>query len=280
MRVLSTTGAHVLANPGEFARRVLSGFKPQPGPAAGRRGGLLRAAVGGAAADPGGDRAVAPGRPGRTARHAGPLPRLAAAGPVASRSWRSLPHFVEHRDVVGWLLLGTMLFFSSLAFTVLEKAMSVIFLHRVDGAPAALPDLGAAAVLLHRAASASGLLVVTLVSGSLAGAGPGQRCSCFGREWSLSGVSGVLLYLLGLVGEIFLLTSLYMVMPVGRLTLAPCAAGRRHGGAAVGDDAPRAGLVLQHAVAGERGVRLAHHRHRGAAEPGDRRRRCCCWARR
>ena len=42
-----------------------------------------------------------------------------------------LANFLKHREVMGWLLLGTMLFFSSLAFTVLENAMSVIFLHRV-----------------------------------------------------------------------------------------------------------------------------------------------------
>src|SRR5438874_7176462 len=42
-----------------------------------------------------------------------------------------LAHFLEHRDVIGWVLLATMLFFSSLAFTVLENAMSVIFIHRV-----------------------------------------------------------------------------------------------------------------------------------------------------
>ena len=29
--------------------------------------------------------------------------------------------FLEHRNVVGWILLATMLFFSSLAFTVLEN---------------------------------------------------------------------------------------------------------------------------------------------------------------
>src|SRR5207237_9671908 len=40
-----------------------------------------------------------------------------------------------------------------------------------------------------------------------------------GREWSLGGVSGVLLYLLGVAGEIFVLTSVYLVMPVGRLSL-------------------------------------------------------------
>jgi membrane protein len=38
-----------------------------------------------------------------------------------------LASFLAHRDVVGWVLLATMLFFSSLAFTVLENAMSVIF---------------------------------------------------------------------------------------------------------------------------------------------------------
>ena len=42
-----------------------------------------------------------------------------------------LGNFLTHRDTVGWLLLATMLFFSSLAFTVLENAMSVIFVHRV-----------------------------------------------------------------------------------------------------------------------------------------------------
>ena len=39
--------------------------------------------------------------------------------------------FLDHRHVVGPVLLLTLLFFSALAFTVLEKAMSVIFYHRV-----------------------------------------------------------------------------------------------------------------------------------------------------
>ena len=42
-----------------------------------------------------------------------------------------LASFLDHRGVIGWVLLATMVFFSSLAFTVLENAMSVIFLHRV-----------------------------------------------------------------------------------------------------------------------------------------------------
>src|SRR5215213_8184444 len=43
---------------------------------------------------------------------------------------RELSSFLENRDVLGWVLLLTMIFFSSLAFSMLEKAMSVIFLHR------------------------------------------------------------------------------------------------------------------------------------------------------
>jgi uncharacterized BrkB/YihY/UPF0761 family membrane protein len=42
-----------------------------------------------------------------------------------------LARFLLHREVLGWVLLLTMVFFSSLAFTVLENAMSVIFVHRV-----------------------------------------------------------------------------------------------------------------------------------------------------
>jgi uncharacterized BrkB/YihY/UPF0761 family membrane protein len=42
-----------------------------------------------------------------------------------------LSRFLLHREVLGWVLLVTMIFFSSLAFTVLENAMSVIFVHRV-----------------------------------------------------------------------------------------------------------------------------------------------------
>ena len=44
---------------------------------------------------------------------------------------QELVAFIDHREVVGWVLLATMLFFSSLAFSVLENAMSIIFHHRV-----------------------------------------------------------------------------------------------------------------------------------------------------
>jgi YihY family inner membrane protein len=115
-----------------------------------------------------------------------------------------LKNFLDHRDVIGWVLFATMLFFSSLAFTVLENAMSVIFIHRV--------------AVRRRRFVISALLLVTLVSGSLQAMGE-ESVQFLGRRWSLGGVSGVLLYLLGVAGEVFVLTSVYLVMPVGRLSL-------------------------------------------------------------
>jgi YihY family inner membrane protein len=126
-----------------------------------------------------------------------------------------LSNFLDHRDVIGWVLFATMLFFSSLAFTVLENAMSVIFLHRVAVRRRRF-IVSALLPYIYILCLGFGLLIVTLVAGSLQAIGE-ESVNLFGRDWSLSGVSGLLLYLLGLAGEIFVLTSVYMVMPVGRL---------------------------------------------------------------
>jgi membrane protein len=129
-----------------------------------------------------------------------------------------LANFLAHREVLGWVLLVTIVFFSSLAFTVLENAMSVIFIHRVAIrrrhflVSALLPYCYILFLGL-------GLLLMTLVAGSLQAIGQ-ESIFFLGRDWSLHGVSGALLYLLGLGGEIFVLTSVYLVMPVGRLRIS------------------------------------------------------------
>jgi len=127
-----------------------------------------------------------------------------------------LANFLAQRGQgIGLLLLATMIFFSSLAFTVLENAMSVVFLHRV----VARKRRFIFSVLIPYAYILSlgiGLLLVTLVAGSLQAVGK-ESVELLGHEWSLNGVSGALLYLLGFVGEVFVLTSVYLVMPAGRL---------------------------------------------------------------
>ncbi|MEO5735372.1 MAG: YihY/virulence factor BrkB family protein [Rubrivivax sp.] len=128
-----------------------------------------------------------------------------------------LARFMDNRDVLGPVLLVTMLFFSSLAFTVLENAMSVVFLHRVAIRRRHFM-ISAVMPYVYILSLGIGLLVVTLVAGSLQVLGQ-RSIELFGHEWSLVGLSGVLLYLLGVAGEIFVLTSVYLVMPVGRLSL-------------------------------------------------------------
>src|SRR6188472_3014873 len=128
---------------------------------------------------------------------------------------RELANFLDKRQGVGWLLLGTMIFFSSLAFTVVENAMSVIFLHRVVERKRRF-IFSVLIPYVYILSLGIGLLLMTLVAGSLQAVGK-ESVELFGRPWSLSGFSGLLLYLLGFAGEVFVLTSVYLVMPAGRL---------------------------------------------------------------
>lgn len=128
-----------------------------------------------------------------------------------------LAAFLAHREVLGWVLLLTILFFSSLAFTVLENAFSVIFLHRV--AVRRRPLIVSAIIpYCYILCLGIGMLIVTLVSGGLRAMGE-ESIDFLGFAWSLGGVSGALLYLIGFGGEILLITSIYMVMPVGHVSL-------------------------------------------------------------
>jgi membrane protein len=127
-----------------------------------------------------------------------------------------LRSFIAHREVIGWTLAVTLLFFSSLAFSVLENAMSVIFYHRVlkNRRPFVISVLIPYLYILFLGV---GLLVVTLVAGALQSLAL-TRLDVLGHDWSLSGVSGTLLYLIGIFGEVLVLASIYFVMPVGRLS--------------------------------------------------------------
>lgn len=123
---------------------------------------------------------------------------------------------LAHREVVGGFLLVSMLLFSAMAFTVLENAMSVIFFHRVAIrrrrflVSAVLPYLF---ILLLGV----GLLVATVVSGKLAVLAT-REVAVFGVPHSLESLSTYLLYLMGVTGEVLMVTAIYLVMPVGRIS--------------------------------------------------------------
>jgi membrane protein len=59
-----------------------------------------------------------------------------------------------------------------------------------------------------------GILLITVVSGALHAL---QTVRVFGYAWAPAGLSGAVLYLLGLIGLALLLTAVYMVLPVGQV---------------------------------------------------------------
>lgn len=127
-----------------------------------------------------------------------------------------LKAFLDHREVIGWVLFITMLFFSSLGFKVLESAVSVIFLHRVEKRRrhflvSLLLPFGYIFFI------GMALFVGTFVIVDLIAIG-GENLVILGHSWSLSGFSRWLIYIAGVLGEILLISTIYYFMPVGRLT--------------------------------------------------------------
>ena len=131
----------------------------------------------------------------------------------ASALVRELAAFLEHRAVLSWVLFATMLFFSSLAFRVLESAISVIFLHRI--AVHKRHFLTSLAFPLGYIAFITlALFVGTVVLANLVAFGQ-ENMVVFGTSWSLSGLSKATLYVIAVAVEILMISSIYYFMPVG-----------------------------------------------------------------
>jgi len=124
--------------------------------------------------------------------------------------------FLEHREVIGIIGALVMLFFSSLAFTMLENAMSVIFLHRARVQRRHFL-ISAIIPYMYILLLGLGLLVVSFVAGAL-DTYENRLSTILGWSITLSKAPGTSLYLFGVIGEVFMLTSIYLVMPVGRIT--------------------------------------------------------------
>ena len=124
--------------------------------------------------------------------------------------------FIEHDRSVGIFVFLAMLFFSSIAFSVLESALSVIFSHRFRN-PRRHFLLSAVIPYVYIFLIGVGVLLVSFIAGAME-THSGRQLVIFGRGLSLEGSSFVALYLLGIFGEVLLLTSFYLVMPLVRIT--------------------------------------------------------------
>jgi YihY family inner membrane protein len=126
--------------------------------------------------------------------------------------------FLEHRQAVGIIGFLGMLFFSSMAFSVLQSAMSVIFtnpvsIHRRNFVVSAvIPYVYVLSIGL-------GIVLVSSITGALEILGKRQLI-LFGWSVSLEVTSRIALYILGVISEVVLLASIYLLMPAVRTTFS------------------------------------------------------------
>lgn len=122
--------------------------------------------------------------------------------------------FIGHGVSIGVVLLGTLVFFSSLTFSILQKAMAQIFAHRhiTEKRHALVAALLPYSLLLLAGVALFGITVLSVTIQTLSQ----ESITLFGAEWSLRRLSGPVFYGMGLAGEILILTLFYVVLPGGR----------------------------------------------------------------
>jgi hypothetical protein len=175
--------------------------------------------------------------------------------------------FLAHKEVVGGILFVTMQFFSALAFTILENAMSVIFYHRVKIKRRHFL-VSAVMPYLFMLFLGVGLLIVTVLSGVLQFVGT-RSITILGQPRSLDQISVFLLY--SVRGQWRNVASHRNLFCHAGRAIVPASRADWRGDShhTLRSDAPRTGMVLYNDVANPTGLRLAHHRHRGAIERGN-----------
>lgn len=120
--------------------------------------------------------------------------------------------FLTSRDLIGGVGFLVLLFFSSLAFRMLEDAIAVIF-HVRDDPRRRSPWFSALVPFAYVLVLGTGLLLVTALVALVDGLGD-RRIDLLGLTITTSGASTALAYGLGFVGLGLLFTSIYKVLPV------------------------------------------------------------------
>jgi membrane protein len=124
--------------------------------------------------------------------------------------------FLEHRQAVGIIGFLAMLFFSSMAFGVLQSALSAIFSRSVRISPRNFL-ISAVIPYLYVFSIGLGIMVVSFITGAL-DVLEERQLMLFGWSVSLKATSKVALYMLGIISEVVLLSSIYLLMPAVRTT--------------------------------------------------------------
>ena len=124
--------------------------------------------------------------------------------------------FLEHRQAVGIIGILAMLFFSSMAFGVLQSSVSVIFFNPV-GINRRNFLISAVIPYMYVLSIALGIMLISFITGALETLEK-RQLMLFGWSVSLQATSKVALYIVGVFSEVALLSSIYLLMPAVRTT--------------------------------------------------------------
>lgn len=124
--------------------------------------------------------------------------------------------FLQHRQAVGIIGFLTMLFFSSMAFGVLQSALSVIFFRPVRISRRNFL-ISAVIPYVYVVSIGAGIVLVSFITGALDTLEKRQLI-LFGWSLSLKATSKIAVYMLGVISEVVLLSSIYLLMPAVRTT--------------------------------------------------------------
>lgn len=127
----------------------------------------------------------------------------------------ALETFVAEREIIGGIGFAVLLFFSSIAFRMLEDAMSVIFKHH-HRKKKRHPVISAMIPFVYIIVMAVALFFVTLFTAILESR-PARQLEVFGTSIGFEQWSGWLFQISGFVGLILILSSFYRVMPVAKV---------------------------------------------------------------
>ena len=131
--------------------------------------------------------------------------------------------FLAYRKLIGVIGFSIMLFFSSLAFSTLEDAMSVIFHVRAKNQKRKF-IISAIIPYAYFFIMVMGILLASIIVGGIETL-ESRQLSILGKSVHLGGATGRALYFMGIVGEVLMLTSIYLIMPVGRVSFCHALVG-------------------------------------------------------
>lgn len=131
--------------------------------------------------------------------------------------------FLRNRQFVGWIGLLGLLFFSSMAFRVLENAIAIIF-HRP--LPALKRSFWVSALMpyLFIVIISAGLVLITSAN-AIIDAQPGFGGALPAISKLIRENTGRIIYLIGLCGLVLLFSLFYKIMPVARVSFRLALAG-------------------------------------------------------